>query len=282
MKKVKNKMKISIAKLLKNLLLFSAVLFFLWPIYWMVSGSFKNMKVALQIPPEWIPLRPTLENYKALFLDYPVIRWFFNSIFISTVTAAIVVIFSAMAAYALAKIRFKSGKYIFGLMVGAMTLPHTLLFISLFKIISGAGLSNSYLGIILPSLGWPFGVFLLRQFMQTLPNALIDSGKIDGCSEFGVFLRIILPLAKPGLGSLAIFTFVSSWNDYVWQLIIIKNKKHFTLPLGIQFAQKMQEFETNYGVGMAGAVLATLPVLIVFLSFQKYFTKGITLGAVKG
>ncbi len=276
------KKKLSAAKGFKNLLLFLAVLFFLWPIYWMVSGSFKNMKVALQIPPEWIPLHPILENYKMLFLNYPVIRWFLNSVFISAATAAIVVLFSAMAAYALAKIKFKSAKYIFGVMVGAMTLPHTLLFIPLFKIISGADLANSYLGIILPSLGWPFGVFLLKQFMQTLPGAMLDSGKIDGCSEFGLFLKIILPLAKPGLGALAIFTFVNSWNDYVWQLIIIKDRNHFTLPLGIQIAQKMQEFETNYGVAMAGAVLATLPVLIVFLSFQKYFTKGIMLGAVKG
>lgn len=276
------KKKISVISSLKNLLLFLAALFFLWPIYWMLSGSLKNMKVALQIPPEWIPLHPTLENYKSLFLDHPVFRWFFNSVFISTLTAAIVILFSAMAAYSLAKIKFKSSKYIFGLMVGAMTLPHTLLFISLFKIISGVGLANSYLGIILPSLGWPFGVFLLKQFMQTLPGALIDSGKIDGCSEFGIFLKIILPLAKPGLAALAIFTFVNSWNDYAWQLIIIKDQNLFTLPLGIQIAQKMQEFETNYGVAMAGAVLATLPVLIVFLSFQKYFTKGITLGAVKG
>jgi multiple sugar transport system permease protein len=269
-------------KIFQNLLLIFAILFFLWPIYWMISGSFKNMKVALQIPPEWIPLHPTLENYKTLFLDYPVIRWLFNSVFVSTITAAIVVLISAMAAYALAKIKFKSSKYIFGVMMGAMTLPHTLLFISLFKIISDAELANSYLGIMLPSLGWPFGVFLLKQFMQTLPGALIDSGKIDGCSEFGIFLRIILPLAKPGLGALAIFTFVSSWNDYIWQLIIISDRELFTLPLGIQIAQKMQEFETNYGIAMAGAVLATLPVLVVFLSFQKYFTKGITMGAVKG
>jgi len=271
-----------VARFLSNFILCIAVLFFLWPIYWMVSGSVKNMKVALQIPPEWIPLRPTLENYKTLFINHPVIRWFLNSVVISTVTVIIVMLISAMAAYALAKVRFKSGKYIFAVMIGAMAMPHTLLFISLFRIITGLGLGNTYIGIILPALGWPFGVFLLKQFMQTLPGSLIDSGRIDGCSEFGIFSRIIMPLSKPGLGALAIFTFVSSWNDYVWQLIIIKEKKMYTLPLGIQIAQKIQEFEMDYGIAMAGAVLATLPVLIVFISFQKYFIKGITMGAVKG
>ncbi len=267
---------------LGSILLFLAVLFFLWPSYWMVTGSFKNMKVSLQIPPEWFPLSPTLNNYATLLQNYPVLRWLFNSVLVSVLTAVLVVLLSAMAAYALAKIDFKSSKPLFALMVGAMTLPHTLLFISLFSIMANAGLTNTYLGLLLPSLGWPYGVFLLRQFMMTLPGALIDAAKIDGCSELSVFWRIIIPLSKPGLATLAIFTFVNSWNDYVWQLIMLKDSDMYTLPLGIQVAQKLQEFETNYGVGMAGAVLATLPVLAVFLSFQKYFTRGITLGAVKG
>ena len=139
-----------------------------------------------------------------------------------------------------------------------------------------------HIGLILPALGWPFGVFLLRQFMQTLPTTLIEASRIDGCSEAGIFARIILPLAKPGLGALAIFTFVRSWNDYIWQTIVLKSEYMLTLPLGIQIAQKVNEVQQNYGVSMAGAALATLPVLIVFISFQKYFTKGIMLGAVKG
>ena len=276
------KKRISLFNYSSNVMLLLAILFFIWPIYWMLSGSIKNMKVALQIPPEWIPLNPTLENFKALFVDYPVLRWFFNSVGISVLTTVLVVLLSSMAAYALAKIQFKSAKYIFSVMIAAMTLPHTLLFIPLFKVINELRLADTYFGIIFPLLGWPFGVFLLKQFMQTLPGSLIDSGKIDGCSEFGIFFRIIMPLAKPGLGALAIFTFVSSWNDYVWQVIIIKNEKLFTLPLGIQVAQKIQESDMNYGISMAGAVLATFPVLLVFLGFQKYFTKGITLGAIKG
>jgi multiple sugar transport system permease protein len=265
-----------------SIILILTVIFFLWPTYWMVIGSFKNMKVSLQIPPEWFPLHPTFENYRYLFTIHPVLRWFFNSMLVSTLSAAGVVVFGAMAAYALAKINFKSAKPVFGMMIAATTLPHTLLLIPMFRFITNLGLGNTYMSMVFPTLGGTYGVFLLKQLMQTLPGSLIDAGKIDGCSEFGIFWRIILPLSKPGLATVGIFTFVSSWNDYVWQLIVISGKSMYTLPLGIQIAQKLSEFETNYGIGMAGAVLATLPVLLIFLRFQKYFTKGITMGAVKG
>jgi len=265
-----------------SILLIIVTLFFLWPTYWMVTSSLKNMKVSLQVPPEWFPLSPTFENFRYLFTMHPVLRWFFNSMLVSTLTAVGVVLVSSMAAYALAKVNFKSAKPIFALLIAATTLPHALLFVPLFKIVSSAGLDNTYLGLILPALGGSYGVFLLKQFMQTMPSSLIDAGRIDGCSEFGIFWRIMLPLSKAGLATVGIFTFVSSWNDYVWQLITLSGKSMYTLPLGIQLAQKLSEFESNYGIGMAGAVLATLPVLVAFLSFQKYFTKGVTVGAVKG
>lgn len=265
-----------------SIVLILATLFFLWPTYWMVISAFKDMKVSLQIPPEWFPLTPTIDNFKYLFTKHPVLRWFFNSMLVSTLSAVGVVLVSSMAAYALAKIQFKSAKPIFALMIAATTLPHALLFIPLFKIVTGAGIDNTYLGLILPALGGSYGVFLLKQIMQTMPTSLIDAGRIDGCSELGIYWRIIMPLSKAGLTTVGIFTFVATWNDYVWQLITLSGKQMYTLPLGIQLAQKLSEFEINYGVGMAGAVLATLPVLVIFLCFQKYFTKGITMGAVKG
>jgi multiple sugar transport system permease protein len=265
-----------------SILLIIATLFFLWPTYWMVTSSLKNMRVSLQVPPEWFPLSPTFENFGYLFTMHPVLRWFFNSMLVSTLSAVGVVLVSSMAAYALAKVNFKSAKPVFALLIAATTLPHALLFVPLFKIVSSAGLDNTYLGLILPALGGSYGVFLLKQFMQTMPSSLIDAGKIDGCSEFGIFWRIMLPLSKAGLATVGIFTFVSTWNDYVWQLITLSGKSMYTLPLGIQLAQKLSEFESNYGIGMAGAVIATLPVLVAFLSFQKYFTKGVTMGAVKG
>lgn len=258
------------------------VLFFLWPFYWMVSGSFKNSTVSIQIPPEWFPLHPTLDNYATLFAKHPINHWFYNSFFISIVSTCLVIVTSSLASYSLAKIRFRGSKALFALMVAAMAIPHSVLLIPLFNVMQQFHLVNTLWGVLLPVVGWPFGVFLLKQFIQTLPEELIDAAKIDGCSELMTFLKVILPLAKPGVAVLAIFTFVNSWNDYVWQLIMLNEKHMYTLPVGVKFAQKLQEFDNNMGMAMAGAVLATLPVLIVFLYFQKYFTEGLTLGAVKG
>ncbi|MTL92621.1 ABC transporter permease subunit, partial [Turicibacter sanguinis] len=130
------------------------------------------------------------------------------------------------------------------------------------------------------AVGWPFGIFLMKQFSQTVPNELLESAKIDGCSEWGIFTKIVLPLVKPGVAALAIFTFISSWNDYFLQLIFLNSRSNLSLPLGV--ATMQQEFSSNYGVIMAGAALASLPMVIIFVFFQKYFTQGITMGAVKG
>lgn len=265
-----------------HVILWVLTLFFLWPFYWMVSGSLKNLKVALQIPPEWIPVHPTFHNYTSLVKDNPVFTWFYNSMFISVVATLLVITVSTMSAYALAKIPFKGAKWLFTLMVAAMTIPHTVLFIPLFQLLNDLSLINSKWGVLLPVVGWPFGVFLLKQFMSSLPNELLEAARIDGCGERQIFFRIIIPLAKPGIGVLAIFTFVNTWNDYVWQVIVLNGEKMFTLPVGIKVAQKVSELETNYGVAMAGAMFATLPVLFIFLYFQKYFTEGITAGALKG
>ncbi|WP_135556990.1 carbohydrate ABC transporter permease [Paenibacillus cymbidii] len=263
-------------------ILYLCSLFFLWPFYWMVIGSFKNLQVSLQIPPEWFPLHPTFDNFRILLTDFPTLRWLGNSLFISTVCTVMVLTVSLLAAYSIAKLRFKGASIVFGTMVAAMTIPHTVLFIPLFKLMNQLSLTNTLWGALLPLVGWPFGVFLLKQFIQTLPGELMEAGRIDGCGEFQLFTSIIVPLAKPGLGVLAIFTFVNSWNDYVWQLIILTKRSQYTLPVGVKIAQQVTEFGINYGVAMAGAVFATGPILIIFLYFQKYFTKGITLGALKG
>ncbi|QGQ95574.1 carbohydrate ABC transporter permease [Paenibacillus psychroresistens] len=266
----------------KNVFLGVCTLFFIWPFYWMLSGSFKKLKVAMQIPPEWFPLQPTFRNYSSLMVDYPTLKWLFNSIFISSVCTILVLLLSSLSAYSIAKIRFSGSKLIFAMMVGAMTIPHTVLFIPLFKLMNQLHLVNTLWGALLPMVGWPFGVFLLKQFIQTLPNELLESGKIDGCNEWQLFSRIIIPLAKPGLAVLAIFTFVNSWNDYVWQLIILSKKSVYSLPLGVKVASQVSEFGIDYGIALAGAMVATVPILAIFLYFQKYFTKGITLGALKG
>lgn len=265
-----------------HICLWFGVAFFLWPFYWMLIGSVKNLKVALQVPPEWFPKQPTLENFRILVFDFPLFQWLYNSLFISLLSTLLVLVVSSLAAYSFAKIQFRGSKWLFATMIAAMAIPHTVLLIPLFQMMNQLSLTNTLWGVLLPLVGWPFGMFLLRQFMQTLPLSLMEAARIDGCSEWQTFVKVMLPLAKPGIAVLGIFTFVTSWNDYVWQVIMLKDQSMYTLPVGVKIARQVQEVDINYGVAMAGAVCATLPVLMVFLFFQRYFTEGITFGAIKG
>jgi multiple sugar transport system permease protein len=252
---------------------------FLFPFYWMVSCAFKTQMVAVSIPPEWLPKEPTLANFQLLF-KVPVVRWFFNSLFISLATTFLVCTVSAMAGYALAKKEFPGRNLIFWTFVAVMTMPKQVVLVPLFIMMRKLNLFDSYSGLIFPAIGWPFGIFLMKQFTQTTPTEVLQAAKIDGCSELQVFTKIVLPLVKPGIGALAIFTFMACWNDYFWQLIMIKSTLMKTLPLGV--AGMQEEFGTNYGLLMAGSALASIPMIAIFLTFQKYFTQGITMGAVKG
>lgn len=252
---------------------------FLFPFYWIITGAFKPQNVTIQIPPQWFPTNPTFENFVMLAKN-PLFKWTFNSFFIAFCTMLVVCITATMAGYVLAKKKFPGRQMIFWMLIIAMALPKQVVMIPLFTILSKLGWINSFKGLILPAAAWPFGVFLMKQFSQGIPGELLEAAKIDGCSEFRIFTNIVVPLVKPGIGALAIFTFISSWNDYFMQLIVIRGSSKFTLPLGVALMQ--QEFTTNYGAIMAGAALASLPMIIIFIAFQKYFTQGITMGAVKG
>jgi multiple sugar transport system permease protein len=220
-----------------------------------------------------------VQNWIDLFKN-PVWRWTFNSFFISFCEMAGVCLVASMAGYVLAKKTFPGRRLVFTLFVAAMALPKQVILVPLFTMLTGFGWVNTYHGLILPAIGWPFGVFLMKQFAQTIPGELMEAAKIDGCSEARLFATIIVPLLKPALGALAIFTFIASWNDYFSQLIMTRSTPMMTLPLGIATLQG--EYTTNYGVMMAGAALASVPMIAIFLAFQKAFTQGITMGAVKG
>jgi multiple sugar transport system permease protein len=252
---------------------------FMFPFYWIATGAFKPQSVTVQIPPEWFPKNPTLENFTQLAKS-PLFNWTLNSFIIAFSTMFVVCLVATMAGYVLAKKNFPGRNFIFWLLIAAMALPKQVVMIPLFTILSKLDWINTYQALVLPAAGWPFGVFLMKQFSQGIPNELLEAGKIDGCSELRSFWSIVIPMVKPGVGALAIFTFISAWNDYFMQLIIIRSEKMMTLPLGVALLQ--QEFTTNYGVIMAGAALASLPMIVIFIMFQKYFTQGITMGAVKG
>lgn len=269
----------SLKQIISMIMIIILAIIFIFPFYWIATGAFKPQSVTVQIPPEWFPKTPTLENFTELAKS-PLLKWTANSFIISFSTMFIVCLTATMAGYVLAKKRFPGRNLIFWSLIVAMALPKQVVMIPLFTILAKLNWINTYQGLILPAAGWPFGVFLMKQFSQGLPNELLEAARIDGCSELRTFWKIVVPLVKPGIGALAIFTFISGWNDYFMQLITIRSQDMMTLPLGVALLQ--QEFTTNYGVIMAGAALASLPMIIIFIVFQKNFTQGITMGAVKG
>ncbi|MCD2502871.1 carbohydrate ABC transporter permease [Clostridium sp. NSJ-145] len=252
---------------------------FIFPFYWIITGSFKDQAATIAVPPQWFPTDFTLKNWISL-AKQPLVRWTFNSFFIAISTTVLVCVTSTLAGYVLAKKRFPGRHLIFWALIAAMALPKQVIMVPLFNLLTKLDLINTYRGLILPAVGWPFGIFLMKQFSETIPSELIEASRIDGCTQLGTFRNVVIPIVKPGIGALAIFTFITSWNDYFMQLILIRSTDMQTLPLGIALMQA--EFTTNYGLMMAGAAIASIPMIIIFLICQKSFTQGITVGAVKG
>jgi len=286
-------------------------LLFTFPLYWIITGSFKTAKEVNSVTPVWWPGEWTLKNWKTLFskLKAPLfeimipfsqyfsangepiamltgvtvpaaIRWLINTVWMAVASMILTCLTSALAGYALAKKRFIGRRLIFTLIICAMALPKQVILIPLIREMSALKLYNTMSAVIYPIVGWPFGVFLIKQFAEGIPDGILEAARIDGAGELETFGTIVFPMIKPGVGALAIFTFISSWNDYFMQLIMLSSTKNLTISLGI--AKMQAENSTDFGLIMAGAALAALPIIIVFLIFQKYFTKGITMGAVKG
>ena len=253
--------------------------FFIFPLYWILTGSLKDAITINARTPQWFPLEPTLDNYVRLFKQ-PAIQWLLNTIIIAVAAMALTCITAALAGYALAKKRFWGQTVLFSLLVCAMALPKQVIVIPLLQEMSALGLNNNLLAVILPTVGWPFGIFLMKQFSETIPTEMLEAARIDGASEVRTFVSIVFPMVKPGVGALAIFTFVNTWNDYFLQLIMLQRREVLTISTGI--ARLQGEVSSDFGLIMAGAALAAIPIVTVFLMFQKYFTQGITMGAVKG
>ena len=255
-------------------------IFFLFPLYWIVTGSFKPDLEITAREPVWFPQEPTLDNYTSLF-ENPAWRWLFNIVFISVMAMVLTCITASLAGYALAKKRFIGRAVLFTIIICAMALPKQVIVIPLNQLMTQfLHLNDTAWAVILPTVGWPFGVFLMKQFSETIPTEILEAARVDGAGEARTFLTVVLPMIKPGIGALAIFTFVNTWNDYFLQLVMLTSKEEWTLPLGI--AKLQSEMSTDFGLIMAGAALASIPIIVVFIAFQKYFTQGIAMGAVKG
>ena len=273
---------------------------FTFPLYWIISGAFKTGAEINAREPAWWPSEWVMTNFDKLFdrrsaplFDFEIfgyiitgptvpaaIRWLVNSVFMSVMAMLLTCLTSAMAGYALAKKRFYGRTLLFSLIVCAMALPKQVILIPLLREMNALGLYDTVWSVIFPVVGWPFGVFLLKQFAEGIPTEMVEACRIDGASEWRTFTDVMFPMIKPGVGACAIFTFINSWNDYFMQLIMLTTNKNLTISLGI--ATMQGESSIDFGLLMAGAALASVPIIIVFLIFQKYFTKGITMGAVKG
>ncbi len=262
-----------------NIVVFIFAVGALLPLVWLVLNSVKHSPDIYKMPPDWIPKYVYWGNYQELFQNQPAFRWLFNSFFVSIATTALTVILSALAAYAFSKLKFKGSKFIFFMFIGSLMIPKETFIIPLFKIVVSLDWMNTYQALIVPNLAACFGVFMLKGFFDKIPDSIRESAKIDGASELTIFTKLMLPIAKPGIGALFILNFVTIWNDYLWQLLMAGNKEMSTLTVGV--AGLMQDLNPNFGLKVAGAAVAALPMIIIFIVFQKYFTKGITAGAVK-
>ena len=298
-------------KVVSIIILVILAFLFLFPLYWIITGAFKPSVDIYATEPKWLPSEWVMNNFDKLmnkrsaplwelavpfsswfsadqkpiyFSVGPTVpaafRWLVNTVFMAVMAMILTCLTAAMAGYALAKKRFRGRAIIFALIVCAMALPKQVILIPLLKEMAALRLYDNIWAVIFPTVGWPFGVFLMKQFSEGIPGEILEAARVDGSSEFRTFTTIVMPIVKPGIGALAIFTFINSWNDYFMQLVMLPSGNNNTIALGIATLQN--DTTVDMGLLMAGAALASVPIIIVFLIFQKYFTQGITMGAVKG
>jgi len=262
-------------------LLAIGLVFMVAPFVWMLLSSFKTTEELAARPPTWLPSNPTTANYRSLFEQLDFLRYFTNSAVVAGFVTVANLLFCSMLGYALAKLRFPGRQALFGLVMGTLLVPSSVLLVPMFVLISRLNLVNSYPALILPFAAGPFGVFLMRQFMRQIPDELLDAGRVDGASELYLFRRVAMPLCGPALATLGILTFLASWNNFIWPLVVTTDQEMFTLPVALaNFATDPNHPEP--GVLMAGSAMLVLPVLAVFLVLQRYFTQGIAMTGLKG
>lgn len=263
-----------------NLLLVFWAALAIFPLVWMLSVSFMTPGEASHFPPPLLPAHPTLENYQALFAQAGIARYFANSVLLAVAATLLSLAFNVGAGYAFAKLRFRGRERVFKLLLGALVIPGQVAMLPLFLILKQMGLVNTYFGVLVPAAASIFGIFLVRQYALTIPDALLEAARLDGASEFRIFRSIVLPLLTPILVTLSIFSFLASWNDFMWPLIILTDKDLYTLPVAL--ASLSREHVQDNEMMMAGSVLTILPVLLLFLAMQRYYIQGLLMGSVKG
>jgi multiple sugar transport system permease protein len=267
-----------VARALLYIFLLIGGLMMIFPFVWMIVSSLKSASEIYSL--SLIPPNPSLANYREVLNDTSFARWFANSLLVAAITTASVAFFDSLVGYVLAKYRFPGRQLIFLLILSTLMVPTEMLVIPWYVMSINLGWTDSYWGIMFPGVISAFGVFLMRQFFFGVPNDLIDAARLDGFGEFRIFWKIALPLVKPAVAALCIFTFLGNWNAYIWPLIVVRSDDMRTLPVGIAFFSS--ESGSAFHLIMAAAAMATIPVIIVFLIFQRQIIKGIALTGVKG
>ncbi|HEX4983290.1 MAG TPA: carbohydrate ABC transporter permease [Ilumatobacteraceae bacterium] len=260
--------------------LVAGLILMIGPFVIMALGSFKTTGELRQVPPTFLPEDPTLANYRDLFdrLDFP--RYFFNSTVVALAVTVGNLLFCSMLGYALAKLEFAGKRIVFVLVLATLMVPASVTFMPLFVLISNMGLVNTHAGLILPFVVGALGVFLMRQFIGGIPDELLDAARVDGAGEYTIFFKIVLPLCRPALATLAILTFLGSWNSFLWPLVVASTEDMYTLPVAVALFSIGQN-ENNVALQMAGATVVVLPVVILFFAMQRYIIQGIATTGIK-
>ena len=260
------------------LIAFSIIM--IMPFVWMILSTFKDQSELMRFPPKFLPDKFSLKNYVEVFSSVPFLRYYLNSILITTVAVTLTLLTSSLAGFAFAKYKFKGRNTIFKTLLGAMMIPFPVTIIPLYIMIYNLGLVDTYLALIVTGSVSIFGIFLMRQFIVPIPDDLIDAARIDGCSEFQIFRIIVIPNIRAPLSALAIFSFMATWNAFLWPLLVVNNDEHRTVQLGVQY------FTQRYGdlmhLQITAAAMAVIPIVVLYLLLQKQFIEGITMTGLKG
>jgi len=253
------------------------------PLVWMVSASFKPLSEIYAYPPTIIPNSFTMANYERLFQDWPFGAWYSNSLLVAILVTIAVLFFTSLAGFGFAKYRFRGKGILFIILLGSTMIPFQLILIPLYILMSTLSWTNSYLSLIVPFMAPAVGIFLMRQFIVSIPSELMEAARIDGATEFGIYWRVMLPLARPALATQAVLTFLGSWNSFLWPLTVLRNQQAMTLPVGMSgmLGGVTAGSEAPIGAAMAAATLITIPVIIVFVSVQRQYIAGLTAASVK-
>jgi multiple sugar transport system permease protein len=246
------------------------------PFFWVISGSLRSLDEIRSDPGAWLPHHLTFDNFRRLFSTEGFGRFMVNSVVVAAVVVAGNIVAASAAGYALAKLDFAGRRLAFGAVMTAMMVPFTAVFVTQFVITVDLGLADTLTGIALPGVAMPLSVFIMRQYAMSIPDELLEAARIDGAGEFRIFFRIFLPLAGPAVATITIMSFLASWNNFIWPLIVAQSMSTYTLPVGLAATSQAAAHVTDYGLMLAGAIVVMLPVLLLFLFLQRYFVQGIS------